>query len=129
MDLLVTQIVKILDNEPIDIYVSATYLPDELSAEYDALWTPERMQKVIDAAVRNKVAIEISARFKIPSAAFIKRAKAAGVKFTLGTNNPDKEMGRLEYSLRMVKECGLNWRDMWMPKPDGQKPAQARANR
>lgn len=129
MDSLVSQIVKIMDNEPIAIYVNATYLPDVISAEYDALWVSERMQKVINAAVRNNVAIEISARFKIPSAAFMNRTKAAGLNFTLGTNNPDKEMDRLEYSLQMVKECGLNWQDMWMPKPVGQKPAQVKVKR
>ncbi len=129
MDLLVKNIVSILDNEPIDIYVNPTFLPDMIAAEYDALWTPERMQQVVDAAARNGVAIEINSRLKIPNAAFIRLAKKAGVKFTLGTNNTDKELelGRLEYSLQMVKECGLTWKDMWMPKPDGQKPIQVKA--
>ncbi len=36
------------------------------------------MQKVIDAAVKNDVAIEINNRYKIPSATFIKLAKAGG---------------------------------------------------
>jgi hypothetical protein len=126
MEHLVTNIVGILDHEPVDIYVNATYLPDVIAAEYDALWTPERMDRVIAAAKRNGVAIEINARFKIPSAAFIKRARQAGIKFTLGTNNAERELGRLEYALQMVKECGLTWKDMWMPKPDGQKPVQLR---
>jgi hypothetical protein len=124
MDHLVTNIVKILDSEPIDIYVNPTYLPDVIAAEYQALWTPERMNRVIAAAARNGVAIEINSRFKIPSATFIKRAKAAGIKFTLGTNNADRDLGRLEYSVQMIHECGLNWKDMWMPKPDGRKPVQ-----
>jgi hypothetical protein len=128
MDHLVTNIVGILDHEPIDIYVNATYLPDAIAAEYDALWTPERMDRVITAAKRNGVAIEIGARFKIPSAAFIKRAKQSGLKFTLGTNNGGRDdLGRLEYALQMVKECELGWKDMWMPKPEGQKPVQVKA--
>jgi histidinol phosphatase-like PHP family hydrolase len=84
------------------------------------------MDRVVAAAARNAVAIEINSRFKIPNAAFIKRAKAGGIKFTMGTNNADRDLGRLEYSLRMVRECGLEWPDMWMPKPDGQKPVQVR---
>lgn len=126
MDHLVTTIERILDHEPVDIYANPTYLPEVIAAEYDALWTPERMDRVIAAAVRNGVAIEIGARFKIPSVAFVKRAKAAGVKFTLGTNNGDRDLGRLEYALKVVKDCGLTWQDMWMPKPDGQKPVQVR---
>jgi len=129
MDSLVANIEKIMDNEPIDIYVNSTYLPDVIAAEYDTLWTPERMQRVIAAAARNGVAIEINSRFKIPSAAFVKRAKSAGIKFTLGTNNSDKDLGRLEYSLKIVKECGLGWKDMWMPKPDGQKPVQVKGKK
>ena len=50
--------------------------------EYDALWTPERVKRVIDAAARNGVAIEISNRLKLPKADFIRQAKQAGVKFT-----------------------------------------------
>jgi hypothetical protein len=127
MESLVSNIVQILSHEPIDIYANPTYLPDIIAAEYDTLWTPERMQRVVDAAASNHVAVEINSRYKIPSAAFIRRAKQAGVKFTFGTNNADRDLGRVEYSLRMAKECGLTWQDMWMPKPDGQKPAQVRA--
>jgi hypothetical protein len=126
MELLVSTIEKILDNEPIDFYANPTFLPEVIAAEYDALWTPERMKRVIDAAARNGVAVEINSRYQIPHADFIRRAKAAGVKFTLGTNNTDRELGRLEYSLKMVAECKLTWKNMWMPKPHGQKPVQVK---
>jgi hypothetical protein len=126
MELLVRTIVGILDNEPIDIYANPTYLPDAIAMEYDALWTPERVGKVIDAAARNGVAIEISNRLRLPKPAFIKQAKRAGIKFTFGTNNVDHNLGRLEYCLQMIQECGLAPQDMWMPKADGQKPVQMR---
>ena len=45
MELLVRTIVGILNDEPIDIYVNPTYLPDVLAKEYDELWTPERLDK------------------------------------------------------------------------------------
>jgi len=126
MDILVERIVGIMDNEPIDIYVNPTVLPETIAAEYDSLWTPERMKKVIDAAARNGVAIEINNRYRLPSAAFIRNAKKSGVKFTIGTNNAGSDLGRIEYALQMVRECGLTWENMWMPKPDGQKPIQKR---
>ena len=117
MEMLVGKIVGILDNEPIDIYVNPTFLPEVIAAQYDALWTGERMQKVVDALVRNRIALEINSRYRIPSAAFIRKAKQAGVKFTLGTNNAgNKDLGRSEYGLQMVRECSLTWQDMWMPK-------------
>lgn len=126
MERLVKTIEDILDKEPIDIYANPTYLPEVLAADYDTLWTPARLQRVLDALVRNKVALEIGSRLKLPKAGFIKQAKAAGIKFTLGTNNVDKDLGRLEYALEMVKECGLTAADAWRPKADGQKPCQVK---
>jgi hypothetical protein len=84
MDKLVDYIVTILNDEPIDIYVNATYLPDPIVDQYDALWTEPRMRKVIQAAIDNEVAIEISARLKMPSYTFVKLGKEMGVKFTVG---------------------------------------------
>jgi histidinol phosphatase-like PHP family hydrolase len=124
MDMYVDKIVAIISNEPIDIFANATFLPDVIAAEYDTLWTKERAGKVIDAAVKNKVAIEINARYHIPSPAFIRQAKKAGAKFSLGTNNGDKELGSLEYCRRMIKECGLTKKDFFAPRPPGQKPVQ-----
>jgi hypothetical protein len=125
MDMLVRRIQSIMQ-EPIDIYANPTFLPDQIAAQYDLLWTPERMNKVIDAAILNDVAIEINARRSIPSPAFIKAAKAAGAKFSFGTNNEAAELGRLEYPIRMVTECGLQWQDIFVPKPAGQKPIQVK---
>lgn len=115
MNQLVQQIVGVMENEPIDIYVNSTFLPDVLQAEYDALWTDERMDKVIDAAIANNIAIEINARYKIPSSTFIKRAKAAGAKFSMGTNNVDKNLGTLDYAIEMIDVCGLEPSDLFKP--------------
>ncbi len=125
MDMLVDRTVGILNNEPIDIYVNPTFLPAAIAKEYDTLWTEERMDKVIQAAAKNGVAIEINARYQLPSEKFIKKAKAAGVKFSFGTNNGGKDdLGDLAYSRQMAVHCGLTAQDMFVPKPDGQKPVQ-----
>lgn len=98
---------------PIDIYVNATFLPEVLQPEYDVLWTKNRTVKVINAAVTNNIAIEINARYKIPSATFIKRAKAAGAKFSMGTNNTDKNLGTLDYAIQMITDCELKPTDFF----------------
>jgi len=126
MDMYVDRIISVLSREPIDIYVNPTFLPEVIVAEYDQLWTPERMGKVIEAARKNEVAIEINNRYRIPSPTFLKLAKQAGVKFSMGTNNSDSNLGRAEYALEMIRECGLTSRDMFMPKPGGQKPVERR---
>ena len=115
MDQLVEQIVGVIEKEHIDLYVNSTFLPDLLQPDYDVLWTEERMDKVIKAAVENNIAIEINARYKIPSASFIKRAKVAGVKFSMGTNNTDTNLGTLDYAIKMIDVCGLEPNDFFKP--------------
>jgi len=116
MDTLVERAVGILEHEPIDIYVNPTFLPDQLVKNYDTLWTELRMRQVVDAAARNKVAIELNDRYKLPGAAFVKMAKAAGCKFTFGTNNTGpNDLNRSEYGLKMIDECKLGWQDFFLP--------------
>jgi hypothetical protein len=116
MDTLVERAVGILENEPIDIYVNPTFVPDQLAKDYDKLWTVARMQQVVDAAAKNHVAIELNDRYKLPGAAFVKLAKAAGCKFSFGTNNTGpNDLGRSEYGLKMIDECKLGWQDFFVP--------------
>jgi len=115
MDDLVALIVKIISDEPINIYVNPTYLPEKIAGRYKELWTESRMDKVIQAAKKHKIAIEINNRFKIPSFEFISKAKKAGVKFTIGTNNIDGNYPRQNYALEMIKKCGLEESDFFIP--------------
>lgn len=115
MDDLVDLIVKIISNEPIQIYVNPTFVPEQIAGKYDELWTDSRMDKVIRAAKENKVAIEINNRFKIPSVKFILKAKNAGVKFTIGTNNIDGNFSGSEYAKAMIYKFGLKESDFFIP--------------
>jgi hypothetical protein len=116
MDDLVDRIVTIISTEPIDIYVNPTFLPLVIANNYETLWTTERMDKVIKAAKKNKVAIEINNRYRIPSQTFIERARDAGVKFAFGTNNTDSNTGNLDYCREMIAKCLLIDDDMWRIK-------------
>jgi len=115
MDYMVNTLVKILNTEPINIYVNTTYLPEQMAGRYDHFWTSERMDKVVKALKDNNIAVEINNRFKIPSAAFIKKAKLAGVKFTIGTNNADENFTGAQYAIDMIKECKLSQSDFYLP--------------
>jgi hypothetical protein len=123
MDLLVERTVGILETEPIDVYVNPTFLPEAIAPRYDALWTEARMARVIDAAIEHGVAIEINARYRLPSEAFLRLAKAKGAKFTFGTNNGGaSDLGDWSYPLDMQKKLGLTWQDMFVP---GHQPSRA----
>lgn len=125
MERLVKTIETILDTEPIDIYANPTYLPAVIAKDYARLWTPERLKRVADA-LRNGVALEISDSLRLPGPALIKMAKEKGVKFTFGSNNTDRKLGRLDYCRQMIQECALTPDDLWSPKPEGKKPIQLR---
>ena len=127
METLVERAVGILEREAVDIYVNPTFLPDVIAKDYDRLWTEERMRKVIRAAYRNAVAIEINNRYRLPSLDFIKMAKAAGCKFTFGTNNAGADdLKRCEYGLEAIDACKLGWQDFFVPGAFGPKAVDRR---
>lgn len=128
MNMLVDRTVQIISEEPIDLYVNPTFLPNQISARYDELWTPQRMDRVIGALRDHGVGLEINNRYMIPSAAFIRKARAAGVKLACGTNNSGPhDLGRLEYCISMIRQVGLAAADMWTPPAEGFKAIQRRS--
>jgi histidinol phosphatase-like PHP family hydrolase len=119
--------VQVIAREPIDILANPTLLPNVLKDEHDALWTPARMEKIIEAAVKHRVAIEINSNYRLPRPAFLKLAKKAGVKFSFGSNIHGLDVGKLDYCVEMAKELGLKRADIFTPAPPGEKPIQRRA--
>ncbi|MDR2533736.1 MAG: DUF1080 domain-containing protein [Tannerellaceae bacterium] len=115
MDMIVDRICSVL-KEPMQIYVNPCFLPPQMSDRYDEFWTEERMNKFVDAMAKSGKALEINSRYKIPNKAIILKAKAAGVKFTFGTNNGEADLGLMEYSIQMKNECGITAQDMYKPQ-------------
>jgi len=119
MDEVVTDIVSIINATPIDVFANVMVLPKELTGSADVLWTEARMQRVIAAAAKNGVAFEINSRRRTPSEQFIKLAKVAGVRFTVGDDETTAEnYADWSYLLEMQKAAGLGWRNMWVPGHD-----------
>ena len=115
MEQLVAQIEKVV-TEPISIYVNPTYLPVEIEDRYDELWTDERIDRVIAALKENNVALEINSRLMLPGKRIIEKAREAGIKFAMGTNNTNSEnLGNLEWALDIVEEFNLQPTDMFLP--------------
>jgi hypothetical protein len=114
--------VKVIAAEPIDILANPLYLPDPLQPDYDALWTPDRTRRIVDAAIRYGVAIEINSRYRIPRLPFLRMAKKAGVRFSFGSNAHGADAGKIEYCLEMAEAIGLERRHFFTPAPAGRKP-------
>jgi len=121
MDTLVERTVEIIEKEPIDILANPSYLPAALMDRYDELWTPSRIQPVVEAMARHGVAMEINARTRLPRWPMLRAAKAAGLKFSFGTNNAGADIGDLNYALEAIRELGLRPEDLFTPRPWGQR--------
>ena len=115
MERYVALAVQVLSHEPIDILANPTYLPQCLQPQYQILWTRKRMDALIDAARAHDVALEINARYHVPSEEFVRRAHRAGVKFTFGTNTHGAEVGELKYPLELARRIGLTAENLFMP--------------
>jgi len=127
MDRYVDFHVELMRRAPIDILANPTFLPPAIAKDHAVLWTRERMEKVIEAALRYGVAIEINSRYRLPAETFLRIARKAGVKFSFGSNIHGPDVGQLDYCVEMAKQLGLTRRDLFAPAPPGQKPIQRRA--
>lgn len=116
MDRYVDYYIQILTTERLNILAAPFYLPQCIAEDFKTLWTSERVQKIIDLAIKHRVAIEISESYRLPGEDLVKQAKAAGAKFTFGTNSRHPQAaGRLNYCKTIVKKCGLTKKDMYLP--------------
>jgi histidinol phosphatase-like PHP family hydrolase len=113
VDAYMDHIVRILSEEPIDIFARPTYLPINFARHYDEIWTRERMMTIIELAKERDIALEISENVRVPSPEFVKLARAAGSKFTFGTNARNDNAGNLIYCIEVAQECELAAQDMW----------------
>jgi hypothetical protein len=107
---------QVLGSTSIDIIANFTFLPACIADQYDVLWTRERMEMVVCAAVEHGVAIEINDRYRIPSPLCVTLACDAGARFCFGSNQHGDGIGRLDYPVRIAQECGLEEKDMFVPE-------------
>ena len=77
----------------------------------------ERMKKIIDAAIKNNVALEINARSGYPRERFIRMAKKMGAKFSFGTNNFKDNPIDMSRCYNAIEKYGLKKKDMYVPEP------------
>lgn len=101
--------------EPITILANPTYLPPPVEDRYDELWTDQRMQTIIRAAIANHVALEINARSGLPHDRFIRMAKEMGAKFSFGSNNFDDQPIDMSRYFEAIDRYGLTKEDMYVP--------------
>jgi len=99
-------------NEPITIFANPLYLPVKMMHHYEDFWTIERQTTIIDAATKNKIALEIQANTQFPHIGFMKLALEKGAKISMGRNNRDDKADELKRSLDWLEELCVEPKNM-----------------
>ncbi len=107
---------QVMTTEPIDIFAWPTFLPVPIARQYSQLWTPQRVDHILEMAKARKLAIEINEVAHVPDETFITRAKKAGLKFTFGTDSRNDHATHFYYCYQMAQRCGLTEGDMFALK-------------
>jgi histidinol phosphatase-like PHP family hydrolase len=100
-----------------DILAHPTLLPISLRAESALLWTPARIRRLVAAAVENRVALEISGHWQVPSDELLREGLRQGATFSLGSDGhgPDS-MCDLAYPLEMLRTLEIGPDRIFTPR-------------
>ncbi len=106
---------KTFSTQRVDILGHATVLPcyDEL---YGTKFVLDWENAVIGLCKKHGIAMEISGLWRAPNMDMIRRAKEAGVRFSMGSDCHDRlQIGVLDYAERAVEEAELGEEDFFVP--------------
>ena len=120
MDVMVANLCDLVRAMPIDIVAHSTFAPAalfEIEPDLDVWWTSEREDRFIDALTESGVALEISNRYRLPHDRLLRKAKQAGVRFTLGSDgHTDVQVARLDWAVDTARRLGIGDADLFVPE-------------
>lgn len=106
---------KTFSSQRVDVYGHPTVLPayDELAGTRFLLdWE----NAVLSLCLRHGIALEISGLWRAPNMEMIKRAKAMGVTFSMGSDcHAPLQIGAMDYVEQAIEEAGLLEDDFFVP--------------
>lgn len=120
MDVMVANLCDLVAKMPIQIVAHPTFMPAALlhiEDDVHAWWTEEREDRFIEAVVQAGVALEISNRYRLPHDRFLRKAKQAGARFSLGSDgHRASQIARLEWAVETARRVGVTEADMFIPE-------------
>ncbi|HEX5727338.1 MAG TPA: hypothetical protein VFX98_17835, partial [Longimicrobiaceae bacterium] len=120
MDIMVANLCDLVRTMPIQIAGHSTFLPAGLRRlEDDALawWTEEREDRYVEALAESGVALEISSRYRLPHHRLLRKAREAGVRFSLGSDgHGEEQVARLEWAVEAAQRAGVTDADLFVPE-------------
>lgn len=120
LDVMVANLCDLVRTMPIQIVAHSTLLPQALyerERDPEAWWTEAREDRFIEAAVAAGVAIEISNRYRLPHDRFLRKAREAGARFSLGSDGHTRQqVGQLGWAVAAAARAGVAAADLFVPE-------------
>ena len=121
MDRFVDWHVQIMSTEPFDILANASWLPDALINEYETLWTDRRIQKVVDAAIKYGIAIEIMRQLQASPPGVLETGAGRRGEVQLRFQRTLSQHGKARLQRRNGPALGLKAKDLFFPGDPAKK--------
>ena len=120
MELHVAAFERLAAEMPVDIYAHPTLLPIPLRPlPPEELWTEALEERAVAALARSGVAFELSSRYR-PHERIVRRAAAAGVRFSLGSDGHSLEqVGDVRFGLELARSLGVRDEELYDPYAHG----------
>jgi histidinol phosphatase-like PHP family hydrolase len=96
-----------IERDGIDIVGHATMGPLAAIGDPEEMYPAEWQERFIRLCVANGVAIEVNECYGVPHRAFLERAKAAGARFSVGTDS-HFTIRPIDRTMAMIREAGLD---------------------
>lgn len=127
MDRYVDYHIEVMAKQPLDILANPTFLPAVLQPDAARLWTEKRMRRIVEAAKKYSMAIEINTKYRVPSMPFLQMAKSEGLQFSFGSNAHTADaIGEIAWCVEVWKKLALPPSRFFRPAPARKKPIELR---
>ncbi|HEX6746252.1 MAG TPA: hypothetical protein VF092_02975 [Longimicrobium sp.] len=120
MEILAANLCDMVRTMPIQIAAHSTFIPaafTELEPDVHAWWTEEREDRYVEALRCGGVALEISNRYRLPHDRLLRKAKDAGVRFSLGSDgHSERQVAALDWAAETARRIGITDADLFVPQ-------------
>lgn len=122
LDALVASLEMLATEMPVDVLAHPTLVPPPFREhEPDELWTEAHEERTVSALRRSGIAFEVSARYP-PHERLVKRAVAAGVRLSLGSDGHAREqVANVAAPLALARLAGMADADLYDPSRHGSR--------
>jgi histidinol phosphatase-like PHP family hydrolase len=120
MEILAANLCDMVRAMPIQIAAHSTFIPAAFTAlepDVHAWWTEAREDRYVEALRGSGVALEISNRYRLPHDRLLRKAKDAGVRFSLGSDgHHERQVAALDWATETARRIGITDADLFVPQ-------------